>query len=113
MTGFVEATETLRPDGYDLQARVKKPGSDRWMWYTVKRFQTLSEAQEYESYLYFLTVMATTVDHRSETDLVTWRKLLNELELPTGYRLDVRYRIVSYYDDSRFRGLPLTYRSRF
>lgn len=109
MTGSVEATETLPPDGYDVQARVKKPGSDRWTWYTVKRFPTHAEAQEYETYLYFLTVMATTVDHRSETDLVTWHKLLNEIALPAGYQLDVRYRIVSYYDYSRFLGLPLTY----
>ena len=111
-TDSVQAQEALTPDGYDVQARIMGPRGV-WTWSTVERLETREEAEEYQAYLYFLVVMATTVDHRGDIDMVTWHKFVNEIDLPTGYSVDVRFRIVPYYEYSRFLGLPMLSTWRF
>lgn len=111
-TNSVQAQDTLEPDGYDVQVFVVTP-EGRGFWWTIDRFETEGEALAYREYLNFLIDIATTVNHRGQTDPVTWEKFLDEIDLPRGWWCDLFIRVQPHYDYSRFLGLPMSYSRLF
>jgi len=106
------AQESLEPDGYDVQIWVVTP-EGKGFWWTIDRFDKEDDAQDYRAFLDFLLEIALTVNHRGETDPVTWQKFLDEIGVPRGWWFDLFIRIKPHYDYSRYLGLPMTYSSRF
>ncbi|MCA9060731.1 MAG: hypothetical protein KDA85_19600 [Planctomycetaceae bacterium] len=98
----------LTPDGYLVQALCFGGYEDGNFWVTVGCFETYQEAAEYEDYLYFLANKGATVNARGQVDTKTWQKLLDEVNLPEGvYLHGFDYRIVPYYDYSRYLSTPM------
>jgi len=102
----VQAHETLEPDGYDVRIWVVPPDGEGY-WWTIERFDNEEDAYAYRAFLNFLLEIANSVNHRGETDPVTWQKFLDEIDLPRGWWFDLLIYVHPHYDSSRFIGLPM------